>query len=43
MAQGMLEGILSMRKSEKEKLKEVEKLQKNVEKRKNNLITTFFC
>lgn len=41
VAQGMLEGILSIRKTEQEKLREVVKLQKNVQKRKDNIISTF--
>lgn len=41
VAQSMLEGILSIRKIEQEKLKEVVKLQKNLEKRKDSIISTF--
>ncbi|XP_054830347.1 AF4/FMR2 family member 3 [Eublepharis macularius] len=42
VAQGMLEGCVVMRGTEQQKLKEVETLQKTVEKRKNSLITAFF-
>ena len=42
IAQGMLEGILSMAESEQQKLKEVDDLPKNVEKRRKNIIKTFF-
>jgi hypothetical protein len=42
VAQGMLKRVKTMLETEKQKFKEMENLRKNVDKRKNNLITTFF-
>ena len=39
----MLEGVKSMQAEERAKEKEVEKIQKNIEKRKSSVITSFFA
>lgn len=43
IAQAMLEGVKSMQAEERAKEKEVEKIQKNIEKRKSSVITSFFA